>query len=189
MKLFDFWKALFDQEEKKRKAQKRTKKRTIKKAQKKIKKKVVKRTQKKVKKEARERTQKKTQRKPKKKIAKKIQKKVRKKIRKAPLKTPKKKKSYKQTVKSPKKTIEKEIGIITHCFGKISVGIIRLKDGLGVGDRIHIKGVHDDHTQVVKSMQLNHKDISYAKAGLEVGIKVTQPVHENDKVYRVAGKK
>ena len=55
-----------------------------------------------------------------------------------------------------------------------------------MGDKIHIKGAHDDFSQVIKSMQCNHKDIIHAKKGLEIGIKVSSPVHENDKVYKVA---
>ncbi|UCG35246.1 MAG: translation elongation factor-like protein [Candidatus Omnitrophota bacterium] len=74
--------------------------------------------------------------------------------------------------------------MITHYFGKISVGIIKLKSELRVGDKIHINGVHDDFSQVIKSMQINRKDVSCAKKGNEVGIKVARRVHENDKVYK-----
>ena len=81
---------------------------------------------------------------------------------------------------------EKEIGIVTHYYGNISVGIIKLKSTLHVGDRIHIKGVHDDFSQKVESMQLNHKDIPEASAGSEIGIKTVRPAHENDKVYAAA---
>jgi putative protease len=80
---------------------------------------------------------------------------------------------------------EKEIGVITHYFGKISVGIIQLKDSLKVGDAIHIKGVHDDFTQVVESIQIEHQNVEEAKSGDLVGIKVVQKVHPNDKVYKV----
>ncbi len=80
---------------------------------------------------------------------------------------------------------EKEIGIITHYFGKISVGIIQLSDTLRVGDKIHIKGIHDDFTQVVDSMQIDYKPVEEAGKGNLVGIKVIQRVHPNDKVYKV----
>ena len=82
---------------------------------------------------------------------------------------------------------EQQIGIITHSFAKISVGIIKLNAVLNVGDKIHIRGAHDDFTQVVKSMQLDHKDIQSAKKGDEIGIKVSKRVHEHDKVYKVLG--
>ncbi len=81
---------------------------------------------------------------------------------------------------------EQEIGTVTHYFNKISVGIIKLSEPLKLGDRIHIKGVHDDFTQAIESLQFDHKDIALGEKGMEVGIKVSQPVHENDKVYRAA---
>jgi putative protease len=80
---------------------------------------------------------------------------------------------------------EKEIGAITHYFGKISVGIVKLGATLKTGDKIHIKGIHSDFKQEVTSMQHNHKSIICAKKGLEVGIKVKERVHENDKVYLI----
>lgn len=115
---------------------------------------------------------------PVKKTKKKVTKKTAKKTAK-PLKRPVK------PAKKPLKSKKEEVGTVTHYFGKISVGIIKLKKPLKVGDKIHIKGAHDDFTQGIKSMQHDHKDIALAKKGLEVGIKVSKPVHENDKVYKL----
>jgi len=78
---------------------------------------------------------------------------------------------------------EREIGVVSHYYGNIAVAIIKLKGGLRVGDRIHIKGVHADFSQPVDSMQLNHRDIQEASKGAEVGIKVVRRAHENDRVY------
>ncbi|MBN2120354.1 MAG: hypothetical protein JW734_04810 [Candidatus Omnitrophica bacterium] len=80
---------------------------------------------------------------------------------------------------------EKEIGKITHYFGKVSAGIIELTDSLKAGDTIHLKGAHTDFTQVVESMQVEHESIQEAKAGDAVGIKVKDRVHPNDKVYKL----
>lgn len=80
---------------------------------------------------------------------------------------------------------EKEIGRITHYYGKLSVGIAQLTDALKVGDTIHIKGHSSDFTQVVDSIQIEHANVSEAKAGDMVGLKVAQKVHEHDKVYKV----
>ena len=80
---------------------------------------------------------------------------------------------------------EKEIGSITHYFGKISVGIIELSAPLKVGDTIHIKGAHDDFTQTIDSMQIEHDTVESANKGDFVGIKVIQQVHANDKVFLV----
>ncbi|WP_228767841.1 hypothetical protein [Candidatus Velamenicoccus archaeovorus] len=80
---------------------------------------------------------------------------------------------------------EKEIGVISHYFGKVSVGIIALNDTLKAGETIHIKGAHDDFMQKVESMQIEHADVKEAKKGDAVGIKVAHPVHEHDKVYKI----
>lgn len=80
---------------------------------------------------------------------------------------------------------EKEVGIVTHYFGKVSVGIVQLNAPLKVGDVIHIKGAHDDFTQTVDSIQIEHKTVDSAEIGDLVGIKVTQKVHPNDKVFIV----
>ncbi|MEI8350455.1 MAG: hypothetical protein WCI77_09940 [Candidatus Omnitrophota bacterium] len=80
---------------------------------------------------------------------------------------------------------EREIGVVTHYFGKISVGIIRLKDSLKVGDTIHVKGIHDDFTQTIDSMQIEHVRVTEAGKGADIGIQVAGKVHENDKVYKV----
>jgi putative protease len=81
---------------------------------------------------------------------------------------------------------EKKIGVITHYFGHISVGIIKLNAPLKVGDTIHIRGAHDDITQSVDSMQIEHASVESAKKGDEVGIKVVEKVHPHDEVYLVA---
>lgn len=80
---------------------------------------------------------------------------------------------------------EQEIGIVDHFFNKISVGIIKLSAALKVGDTIHIKGKQSDFMQAVESMRIEYESVSEAKEGDKVGIKVSQPVHANDKVYKV----
>jgi putative protease len=80
---------------------------------------------------------------------------------------------------------EKEIGTVTHYYGRLSVGIVELRDFLKIGDTIHIKGHTDDFTETVESMQIEHADVTEAKAGDSIGINVTQKVHPHDKVYKV----
>lgn len=80
---------------------------------------------------------------------------------------------------------EEKIGIITHYFNKISVGIIQLSAPLKVGDTIHIKGAHDDFTQEIDSMQIEHENVQEGKVGDFVGIKVSGKVHPHDAVYKV----
>ncbi|MFO8052642.1 MAG: hypothetical protein R6U54_01605 [Candidatus Omnitrophota bacterium] len=97
-----------------------------------------------------------------------------------------KKKAVKKKTTAKKKTKAKEIGVVTHYFGKISVGIIKLKAKLSIGDKIEIKGAHVDFSQSVKSMQVNHQKVTSARKGAEVGVKVKKRVHPNDKVYKKA---
>ena len=80
---------------------------------------------------------------------------------------------------------EQEIGVVDHFFGKISVGIIKLGGVLKVGDTIHVKGKQADFSQEIESMRIEFDNVDEAKEGDKVGIKVSQPVHANDKVYKV----
>lgn len=80
---------------------------------------------------------------------------------------------------------EKQIGKVTHFYGRPSVGMIELSDTLKVGDTIHIKGSASDFTQQVSSMRIEFTNVDEAKAGNLVGIKVEQKVHKDDAVYKV----
>ena len=80
---------------------------------------------------------------------------------------------------------EEEVGKVIHYFGHISVAAIHLSKSLKVGDTIHIKGHTSDFTEQVSSMQIEHADVTEAKAGDVAGIKVSQKVHEHDSVYKV----
>lgn len=80
---------------------------------------------------------------------------------------------------------EKEIGEITHYFGHISVGIIKLSDSLKIGETVHIKGHASDFNQNIESMQIEHASVTEAKAGESVGIKVAQKIHPKDKVFKI----
>jgi len=83
---------------------------------------------------------------------------------------------------------EKKVGVITHYFTKVGVGIINLTDGdLKVGDNIHVKGHTTDFNQTVESMQIEHQNVNEAKRGAQVGIKVKDHVREHDVVYKVIG--
>lgn len=80
---------------------------------------------------------------------------------------------------------EKKIGKITHYFGKIGVGVVKLSAPLSVGDTIHIKGRTTDFNQEVSSMQIEHENVEKAKKGDSIGLKVDEEVRENDLVSKV----
>jgi len=84
------------------------------------------------------------------------------------------------------KAKEKQIGEITHYFGKIGVAVIKLKDGLKVGESIKIVGGEREIIQEVSSMQVEYENIDKAKKGESVGLKVDGAVRPGDKVYLFA---
>ncbi len=77
-----------------------------------------------------------------------------------------------------------EVGQITHFFSKIGVAVLELTAPLSVGDRILVKGPSTDFEQVVESMQIEHQSIQRAEGGKSVGLKLAQPAHERDVVYK-----
>lgn len=81
--------------------------------------------------------------------------------------------------------MEKMIGKITHYFPKIGVAVVKLEDNLNNGDEIRISGMHSDFRQMVVSMQIEHKTIVNAAKGQDIGIKVTQNVHEGDMIFKI----
>lgn len=80
-----------------------------------------------------------------------------------------------------------QIGQITHYFDHISVAALTLTEPLRVGDTIHILGHSTDFKQEVTSLQINHQDVSEARPGDDVGMKVIQKVHPHDKVFKLTG--
>lgn len=80
---------------------------------------------------------------------------------------------------------KKEIGKIAHFYPKINVAVVELTGGLKKGDKISIEGHDNVVEQTVESMQIEHKDIEKAKAGQSIGMKVAEPVKEQDVVYLV----
>ena len=79
----------------------------------------------------------------------------------------------------------KEIGKIRHFYQKINVAVVELTDELKQGDEILIKGKITNLRQKAESMQVEHKNIAVAKKGESIGLKVNEPVKENDTVYKV----
>ena len=77
----------------------------------------------------------------------------------------------------------KPIGLVTHFFGGIDVAIVKFKLPVKLGTTVRFKGATTDFVEKIKSMQYDHKPISVAKKGLEVGIKIDKKVREGDGVY------
>jgi len=82
---------------------------------------------------------------------------------------------------------EVEIGKVSDFFAKPVVAGIELTAPMKVGDKIHIQGHTTDMEFTVDSMQVNNMNVTEAKAGDSVGIKVSDRVRRGDKVYKVTG--
>lgn len=82
---------------------------------------------------------------------------------------------------------EEEIGRVSDFFARPVVAGIDLTAPLKVGDKIHILGHTTDLEIVVESMQIHNVDVTEAKAGDAVGIKVPDRVRIGDHIYKVIG--
>jgi len=80
---------------------------------------------------------------------------------------------------------EEAIGKVSDFFAKPVVAGIELTALLKVGDQIHIKGHTTDLELTVDSMQINNVNVTEAKAGDSIGIKVSDRVRRGDTVYKV----
>lgn len=80
---------------------------------------------------------------------------------------------------------EIEVGKVSHYFGHISVAAIELTDKLSAGDTIRIVGHTTDFQEKVESMQVEHQNVTEAKAGDSIGIKVKEKVRVHDKVFKI----
>lgn len=81
--------------------------------------------------------------------------------------------------------MEIEIGKVTHFYDHICVAVLSLTASIKLGDKIHISGHSTDFTQRVASLEVNHHSVEWVKPGDDVAIKVVEPVHPHDKVFRV----
>lgn len=77
------------------------------------------------------------------------------------------------------------VGEISHYYPKISVAVLKLENSLKKGDKISIEGYTTNFSQVVESMQIEHKNVEEAKKGDSIGLKVIDRVRVGDKVYKI----
>ncbi len=77
------------------------------------------------------------------------------------------------------------IGTVEDFFAHPVVAGIKLTGTLNVGDKIRIKGHTTDLEMVVGSMQIDNANVTQAKAGDSIGIKVTDRCRAGDHVYKI----
>lgn len=79
----------------------------------------------------------------------------------------------------------KKVGEITHFFGKIKVGVVKLSGILKVGDNIRVIGGETDFDQSVQSIEIDKKKVKKAKKGDLIGLSFSQKVRKGYKVYKI----
>ena len=91
--------------------------------------------------------------------------------------------------KKPKNTVEtskvKPIGVVTHFYGAIKVAIVRFKKAVKVGTTVNFSGATTNFSQKIVSLQYDHKPLTIAPKGKEIGVKVGKRVREGDEVFLV----
>ncbi|MAG78878.1 translation elongation factor-like protein [Candidatus Pacearchaeota archaeon] len=80
---------------------------------------------------------------------------------------------------------DKEIGKVSSYFSHVGVAAIKLAGKLKVGDKVHIKGSTTDFEEDIGSIQIEKESVKDAKKGDHIGIKVSEKVRPNDKVFLV----
>lgn len=80
----------------------------------------------------------------------------------------------------------KKVGVVTHYYTNIGVGIIKTDEEIKIGDKVQFKGKTTNFKQQISEMQFDHQSIQSAKKDQEVGIKVEQKVREGDELFLVA---
>ncbi len=103
---------------------------------------------------------------------------------------PTKKKVVKTKAKAKKvaakKTVaNKPIGTVTHFFTAIKVAIVKFKQPVKVGSNLGFRGATTDFDQKIVSMQFDHKPLTVAPKGKEIGMKVGKRVREGDELFIV----
>jgi len=80
---------------------------------------------------------------------------------------------------------EEIIGMVSDFFAHPVVAGIELTAALKAGDKIRIKGHTTELEMTVDSIQIDNEQVSVAKAGDSIGVKVSDKVRSGDKVYKI----
>ena len=80
-----------------------------------------------------------------------------------------------------------KVGTVTHFYDKIGVAIIDLSATLSVGDKIKfVRGGEDLFSEVVESIQVEHKKLDSANKGDVIGLKTDEAVKTGAEVFKVS---
>lgn len=95
------------------------------------------------------------------------------------------KKASRKVVKKAATKKAKLLGVVTHYYTEIGVGIIKCATAVPEGVAAHFKGATTDFVQNLDSIQYDRQPIAAGKKGQEIGVKVKDRVREGDEVYLV----
>jgi hypothetical protein len=76
------------------------------------------------------------------------------------------------------------IGQVIHYFSHIGVAVIELTGELKLGDTVIFLGHTTDFSEIVCSIEVEHRKIQVADQGMRVAIKVDEPVREGDQMMK-----
>ncbi|MBI4193088.1 MAG: hypothetical protein HY536_00495 [Candidatus Colwellbacteria bacterium] len=108
-------------------------------------------------------------------------KKIRKIVRKRTVKKTPPKRAATKAARAPRKPI----GKVTHYYTNIGVAIVKFVKPVRTGATVNFKGATTDFTQELVSLQYDHKPLTLAPKGKEVGVKVQERVRDGDHVFPV----
>ncbi len=77
----------------------------------------------------------------------------------------------------------KQIGIVTNFYAKAMVAEVKLIESISKNDKLLFQGKNTFFEQPVFSMQINHKNVEKVSKGRFVGIKVSERVRKNDRIF------
>ena len=96
------------------------------------------------------------------------------------------KKGAKKPVRKGPKLPSESIGRVTHYFPQVKAAAVMIeRKSLKVGDTLYFKGHTTNFKQTVNSIQINHKSVTSASPGDEVGVQVKSRTREHDLVFKL----
>lgn len=78
-----------------------------------------------------------------------------------------------------------KIGSISHYYSQIGVALVELVETLKIGDKITVMGSTTLFSQVVDSIQIQHKPVNEAHKGDSIGLKIGYKARKGDQLYKI----
>ncbi len=75
------------------------------------------------------------------------------------------------------------VGVVRHYYGKPHVAIVKFTEDIPMRTRVHFIGKHTDLEEEIDSMEYDHRPVTIARGGEEIGVRVATKVHRGDRVY------